>query len=538
MAEVTIKEESNKKCATCGGDCINCPGCGELTNFCQRDSLTDATCDKCGTKMTPSSDTVQPACRADVVPANPPVVPSLSDQIADLHNSVLGLSFVSDCIINGLRDYQLNPPRPGSDGMNRVLEFTSGLNNHIQSLTEAIDSFQIQMDSFNDSNLPSEAVAALDTVVLASKKPSDYLVVEDRTKPSTWHLPVKKNGKPDHHLMGAAWAALHGGYRGNKYDGPKKQEAISKLKALYKREKLPLPSEKGGIEKGGIADEFMASTEPDAMQKLRKVMKDEKVPFLPEAVAKKEKPVDTKKFNPPQSEFISEATRQLLDKYLLRSKAGLKAEDADSKLTEYLLKQPLTQVKSDPISAPAGSTNVEAAPGSQPSDSDKISKPGTSKNTEPAPALKEGSDLNEYLLKETLTQVKSDSIANPGTNDVVAPQKSDIPNPAIVNDVAPKASDTPADFLQDYILDKASTKDSKDINLDDYLLMEHSKDGLHTNLMYKVKHEGACDHELMKACYASLHHENNPHSFAKRHEATKKLEKLFKEHGLPLPKAA
>lgn len=71
---------------------------------------------------------------------------------------------------------------------------------------------------------------------------SHYLVVEDATKPSTWHLRVRDaNGKPDHRLMGAAWAALHGGYRGNKYQGPGKQEALAKLRRLYASEKLPLP---------------------------------------------------------------------------------------------------------------------------------------------------------------------------------------------------------------------------------------------------------------------------------------------------------
>lgn len=73
---------------------------------------------------------------------------------------------------------------------------------------------------------------------------SDYLVVEDPKTKSTWHLPVRKNGKADHTLMGAAWAALHGGYRGNKYEGPKKAEALRKLIALYRSEKMPLPATK------------------------------------------------------------------------------------------------------------------------------------------------------------------------------------------------------------------------------------------------------------------------------------------------------
>lgn len=58
------------------------------------------------------------------------------------------------------------------------------------------------------------------------------------------HLPYSDaSGSPDHRLMGAAWAALHGGYRGNKYAGPNKQDAIDKLTAVYKREKMDTPQE-------------------------------------------------------------------------------------------------------------------------------------------------------------------------------------------------------------------------------------------------------------------------------------------------------
>jgi hypothetical protein len=91
--------------------------------------------------------------------------------------------------------------------------------------------------------------AAVDSAV--TKKEGDgehpashYLVVEDPKSPSTWHLRVKDvNGKPDHTLMGAAWAALHGGYRGNKYSGPNTGEAISRLKALYKSENMTPPGQ-------------------------------------------------------------------------------------------------------------------------------------------------------------------------------------------------------------------------------------------------------------------------------------------------------
>jgi len=78
-----------------------------------------------------------------------------------------------------------------------------------------------------------------------------YLVVEDPQKPSTWHLRVKDvDGKIDHRLMGAAWAALHGGYRGSKYVGPDKAEALRKLKALYKREDMKTPA---GNEGGDVS---------------------------------------------------------------------------------------------------------------------------------------------------------------------------------------------------------------------------------------------------------------------------------------------
>jgi phage I-like protein len=71
---------------------------------------------------------------------------------------------------------------------------------------------------------------------------SKYLVTDED---GNGHLPVRDwdNGPLNHHLMGAAWAELRGGYRGNKYQGPNKAEAIAKLKALYNSEGLPLPSE-------------------------------------------------------------------------------------------------------------------------------------------------------------------------------------------------------------------------------------------------------------------------------------------------------
>ena len=73
----------------------------------------------------------------------------------------------------------------------------------------------------------------------------DFLVVVDPDKPSTWHLPVRVNGKLDRRLCGAAWAALHEDYRGHKYEGPDRQEAISKLRGIYESQGWSLPDEKG-----------------------------------------------------------------------------------------------------------------------------------------------------------------------------------------------------------------------------------------------------------------------------------------------------
>lgn len=73
---------------------------------------------------------------------------------------------------------------------------------------------------------------------------SHYLVVEDSEKPTTWHLRYRNcDGKVDTRLLGAAKAALTVGYRGNKYEGPNKQEALSKLKKLYKSAGLEWKSE-------------------------------------------------------------------------------------------------------------------------------------------------------------------------------------------------------------------------------------------------------------------------------------------------------
>jgi hypothetical protein len=73
---------------------------------------------------------------------------------------------------------------------------------------------------------------------------SHYLVVIDPAKPTTWHLRYRnKAGAIDRGLLGAAWAALHKGFRGNAYAGPNKAEAIAKLTKLYHGEGLKTPDE-------------------------------------------------------------------------------------------------------------------------------------------------------------------------------------------------------------------------------------------------------------------------------------------------------
>src|SRR5579872_2072565 len=76
-----------------------------------------------------------------------------------------------------------------------------------------------------------------------------YLVTEDD---GTQHLPTKKGGSLDRGLCAAAWAALHapGGFRGNKYEGPNKAEAIKKLTAIYKAQGWDLPDSSASMSAG------------------------------------------------------------------------------------------------------------------------------------------------------------------------------------------------------------------------------------------------------------------------------------------------
>ncbi len=61
-----------------------------------------------------------------------------------------------------------------------------------------------------------------------------YLVPPD-------HLPTEEDGHRSHRLMGDAWAALHAGFRGQRYRGPDADMAREKLRAMYAEEGMPVP---------------------------------------------------------------------------------------------------------------------------------------------------------------------------------------------------------------------------------------------------------------------------------------------------------
>ena len=87
---------------------------------------------------------------------------------------------------------------------------------------------------------------------------SGYLVDSKDGK----HLPTGKDGKPNQRLMGAAWAALHGGFRGRQYAGPNKEKAVFALKKLYKEQGRETPTTRS-------LDEIVIETytdKPDAVR--------------------------------------------------------------------------------------------------------------------------------------------------------------------------------------------------------------------------------------------------------------------------------
>lgn len=116
------------------------------------------------------------------------------------------------------------------------------------------------------ANEGKEDKAPMKTEADGEHPASHYLVVEDPEKVDTWHLRVRgMDGKPDHNLMGGAWAALHSGYRGNVYEGPGKQDAIRKLRAMYTSEDMDMPSE---------GEKAMDDTEIGKMRRMRAMMEE------------------------------------------------------------------------------------------------------------------------------------------------------------------------------------------------------------------------------------------------------------------------
>lgn len=87
------------------------------------------------------------------------------------------------------------------------------------------------------------------------------------------HLPVTgDDGKPDHRLMGAAWAALHSEYRGKSYEGPDKSGAKARLAAMYKSEGMDTPSTSDHADLNGKwIHIFQAGTRTDSKGNTRNV---------------------------------------------------------------------------------------------------------------------------------------------------------------------------------------------------------------------------------------------------------------------------
>lgn len=79
---------------------------------------------------------------------------------------------------------------------------------------------------------------------------SHYLYVGDSSKTSTWHLPVKDtSGKISPRHLGAAHAALGKGFRGQKYGGPGKGQALAKLRRLYHSAGMEWPEDSSNSKK-------------------------------------------------------------------------------------------------------------------------------------------------------------------------------------------------------------------------------------------------------------------------------------------------
>jgi hypothetical protein len=136
-------------------------------------------------------------------------------------------------------------------------ERVAAIRTHLSELSAQTQLPASVRDAWKNKILKKAARWDITLAEFADDSQGGHLVTD---KDGKKHLPTTKAGKPDHGLMGAAHAALHGGFRGNKYEGPDKGKAIDKLKALYKSEDMDWPGES---DKSG---EFSVKMEPQFFQ--------------------------------------------------------------------------------------------------------------------------------------------------------------------------------------------------------------------------------------------------------------------------------
>lgn len=158
----------------------------------------------------------------------------------------------------GLEDRELELLETDEDEMD--IEIISKMADVLKATDEEKEELLARFGEKRRKEPPMKEKAAMKTVDDEKFPAGDFLVVEDPEKPTTWHLQVRRHGKVDRGLMGGAWAALHKGFRGNKYEGPDKTGAIQRLKKLYKQEDAPLPTEKMDYDDYG--EEAMAMPMP------------------------------------------------------------------------------------------------------------------------------------------------------------------------------------------------------------------------------------------------------------------------------------
>lgn len=175
---------------------------------------------------------------------------------------------------------------------------------------------------------------------------SSYLVVGDREHPTTWHLPVKKHGKYDRGLAGAAKAALTSNHRGKGYGGPDKAKALAKLKSIYR-------SQGWDWESKSIVEDSMGETKEVKTNEVSpsEVEQVEETP-TPKAEVAVEEEVKQEKPNPLMESFSKVAAKvvELRD-------AGITGKEAEAEL-QPLLNQVGGEIEKS--LSPAGDGNMAA----------------------------------------------------------------------------------------------------------------------------------------------------------------------------------